>query len=166
MGKRHDASLYLPEYSWNNVQQLRRRIELARQHGWHRAAASLAEDLAHRLDDCRRELENALRALQSFPAERPVCSASNVYADILALYDEFEEVDIDLKGHELSVTTDCIELEHITLGSFQIRLDWQRMGCTSQPYRVVATEPNPPAARDDVTHPHVQDEQLCEGDGR
>ena len=38
--------LYLPEYSWNNIQQLRRQIDLARQRGWHRAAARLTEDLA------------------------------------------------------------------------------------------------------------------------
>ena len=165
-GQRRDASVYLPEYSWNSVQQLRRQIEMARERGWHRAAASLAEDLGRRLDDCRRELESALHALRACPAERPVSPASDVYRDILALYDEFEEVEIDLKGHELSVTTDCIVLEDVTLGPFQIRLDWERMGCSSQPYRVVATEPNPPAARDNVTHPHVQDEQLCEGDGR
>jgi hypothetical protein len=36
----------------------------------------------------------------------------------------------------------------------------------TQPYRVVALDPKPSAKRDDVTHPHVQDEQLCEGEGR
>ena len=118
-GTRHDLPIYLPEYSWNNIQQLRRQIDLARQRGWHAAAARLTEDLAGALDDCRRELENALRALQSRPTERQVSSASDIYRDILALYDEFEEVDIDLDEHTLSVTTDRIVLEYVTLGPFR-----------------------------------------------
>ena len=92
-------------------------------------------------------------------------SASDIYRDILALDDEFEEVEIDLDEHELSVTTDRIVLEDIDLGPFEIRLDWQRLGASSA-YRVVALDPNPAARSDDVTHPHVQDEQLCEGEGR
>ena len=163
---RQDASIHLPEYSWNNIQQLRRRIERARKHGWHAAADRLAEDLPRELDDCRRELERVFLACQSRQTQRPVSSASEIYRDIVGLFNEFEEVDIGFDEHELSVTTDSIELEGIPLGRFQIRLDWRLIGCRSQPYRVVALNPNPPAARDDVTHPHVQNEQLCEGEGR
>ena len=44
---------------------------------------------------------------------------------------------------------------------------WTGSGWTDhQPYRVVARDPNPAARNDSVTHPHVQDEMLCEGDGR
>jgi hypothetical protein len=164
-GTRHDLPIRLPEYSWNNIQRLRRQIDLARQHGWYGAAKQLTEDLAGTLDDCRRELENASRALQSSTTERHVCSASDTYRDILVLYDEFEEVEIDLDEHTLSVTTDCIVLEYITFGRFEIKLDWRHLN-TSPAYRVVALDPNPAARRDDVTHPHVQDEQLCEGEGR
>ena len=164
--KRHDVSLYLPEYSWYRVQRLQRQIELARQHHWRRAVAHLTEDLASTLGDCRLEVESALRALQSRPTKRPVSSASDIYRDILALSDEFEDVKIDMDAHELSVTTDCIELEHVTLGDFRIRLDWQLIDNSAQPYRIVALDPNPAATRSDVTHPHIQDEQLCEGEGR
>ena len=165
-GTRHDLPIYLPEYSWNNIQQLRRQIDRARERGWHRAAARLTEDLAGALDDCRRELENAHRTLQSCPTQRHVSSASDIYRDILALYDEFEEVDIDLDEHTLSVTTDRIVLEYISLGRFEIRLDWRHLGDRRTAYRVVALDPNPAAKSDDITHPHVQDEQLCEGEGR
>ena len=55
-------------------------------------------------------------------------SASDIYRDILALDEEFEEVDIDLDEHELSVTTDRIVLEDVHLGAFQIRLDWRQLG--------------------------------------
>ena len=163
--KRQDVPLYLPEYSWNNIQQLRRQIDLARQRGWHGAARRLTEDLANTLDNCRRELENALRAIQSHSVERRVSSASDIYRDILALENEFEEVDIDLDGHELSVTTDRIVLEDLNFGAFEIRLDWRRLG-SSPAYRVVALDPHPAAKSDGVTHPHVQDGHLCEGEGR
>jgi hypothetical protein len=157
--------LYLPEYSWNNIQRIRRHIDLARQRGWHRAASRLTEDLATALENCRHELENALRALQTCLTDRQASSASDICRDILALHEEFEELDIDLKRHELSVTTDSIVLEGIDFGPFDIRLDWQRLG-EPRPYRVVACDPNPAARDAEVTHPHVQGETLCEGDGR
>ena len=164
-GKRQDPSIHLPEYAWNNLQQIRRQIELARQHGWHAAASKLTEDVAGALEDCRRELDIAAQALQFRPTECQASSASDIYRDIMALYNEFEEVEIDLKEHELSVTTDRIVLEDYYLGHFQIRLNWRRLG-SPQPYRVVALDPHPAAKSEDITHPHVQDEQLCEGEGR
>ena len=50
-------------------------------------------------------------------------------------------------------------------GPFEIRLDWRQLG-SATPYRVVALDPHPAAKDTDVTHPHVQEEQLCEGEGR
>jgi hypothetical protein len=164
-GTRHELPICLPEYSWNNIQQLRRQIDRARQWGWHRAARRLTEDMANALDDCRRHLESAHHTLESCNPPRHVASASDIYRDILALYDEFEDVNIDLKEHTLSVTTDPIVLEYVRLGAFEIRLDWQCLNKSSA-YRVVALDPNPAAKSEDITHPHVQDEQLCEGDGR
>jgi len=159
------TSCYLPEHAWNNMQRLRRQIDLARERGWHRAASRLNEELVNRMEQCRRELDIVLQGLQCCSADRRVTSVSNVYRDILALYDEFEGVDIDLGTHELCVTTDEIVLEDLNLGAFQIRLDWHRLGVSSV-YRVVALDPHPPTRRNDVTHPHVQDEHLCEGGGR
>ena len=160
-----NVPICLPTYSWASAEKIQRGIDLARQRGWHRAAKRLTEDMAGTLDDCRRELENALRAIQSRSVEHRVSSASDIYRDILALENEFEEVDIDLDEHELSVTTDRIVLEDLNFGAFQIRLDWRRLG-SSPAYRVVALDPHPAAKSDDATHPHVQDGHLCEGEGR
>jgi hypothetical protein len=55
-------------------------------------------------------------------------------------------------------------LEDVHLGNFEIRLDWGDLG-RHQPYRVVALDPHPAARREDVTHPHVQEGSLCEGEG-
>jgi hypothetical protein len=83
----------------------------------------------------------------------------------MTLYDEFENVEIDLKKHEISVTTEPITLEGIFLGPFQIQLVWEKLG-NSSPYSIKALDPHPAEANEDVTHPHVQDESLCEGEGR
>ena len=159
------AAISLPEYSWTHIQRLRRQIVLARQHGWQGAVKRLSEDMVRALEDCRRDLDNAVRALQYSPSQYPVSSASNIYADLLALEKEFDEVEIDLDEQEISATTDSIVLEGIELGAFRICLDWHRLDSSSA-YRVVACDPNPAARSEGVTHPHVQDETLCEGDGR
>ena len=160
-----NVPICLPTYYWASAEKLQRGIDLALQRGWHQAAKRLTEDLAGTLEGCRRELESALRAIQSHSVERRGCSASDIYRDILALENEFDEVDIELAEHKLSVTTDRIVLEDLNFGAFEIRLDWRRLG-SSPAYRVVALDPHRAAKSDNVTHPHVQDQQLCEGEGR
>jgi len=159
-------AIYLPEYSWNHLQQLRRNITRARERGWHLAAQSLLGTLADAGRSMQRELETSLRTLATHMRPRLPANASAIYQDLRALQGEFDKVEIDPTTHELTVTTDTIELEGVFLGEFQIKLNWTDIGQTSHPYRVVALDPNPAARREDVTHPHVQDEQLCEGDGR
>ncbi|HVX63244.1 MAG TPA: hypothetical protein VHC19_21665, partial [Pirellulales bacterium] len=79
--------------------------------------------------------------------------------------EEFEEVDADFGEGTIAVTTEPITLSDIFLGPFQIRLAWRDLDEPS-PYRVIALEAHPAGTNDGVTHPHVQDEQLCEGEGR
>ena len=82
-GIRHELSIYLPEHSWNNIRQLRRQIDRARQRGWHGAARRLTENLTYALEECRRHLESAHRTLQSCSPPRQAASASDTYRDIL-----------------------------------------------------------------------------------
>jgi len=159
-------TINLPEYSWNHLQRLKHSIARARKRGWYLAAQSLCSDLADACRSLQRELENSLRGLSSRMKPRLPASASAVYLDLRALESEFGGVEIDLKKQELVVTTDTIELDGVLLGEFEIRLHWSQIHQSAQPYRVVALDPHPSARRDDVTHPHVQDEQLCEGEGR
>jgi hypothetical protein len=161
-----DQPISLPDYSWGRIQMLQRQIRLAGRCGWRRAVARLTADLAGELESCCRQLESVRRLPCFRPVEETrVSSATAIHQDLLALDDEFEEVKIDVAGHTLAVTTDCIVLEEIELGRFEIRLDWHGLG-SPPAYRVVALDPHPPARRDDVTHPHVQDDTLCEGEGR
>ena len=165
--QRHTDSISLPTYVWSSIQSLQRQIDMARQRGWYGAAKRLREDLAFAVSDFRRQLDDLHRRLEG--ASRTPCrnvSATDVYRDLVALKDEFEEVEINLEEKELSVTTDSITLDGIFLGPFQIRLEWQHVGQSSQPYRVVALDPHPAAKSDEITHPHVQGDRLCEGEGR
>jgi hypothetical protein len=88
-----------------------------------------------------------------------------MYRDIQALQEKPFELEIDWDQEELCVTTEPVELEGVYLGRFQIRLSWHNLR-SAQPYRVVALEPAPAASNSSVTHPHVNDETLCEGEGR
>jgi hypothetical protein len=89
----------------------------------------------------------------------------DIYQDLVALEAEFGNLDMDSQGRWLSVTTEGIELNGVYLGPFEIRLAWNRIASDAA-YRVIATDPHPCSSRDSVTHPHVADEVLCEGDGR
>jgi hypothetical protein len=160
---RERLTVSLPTDCWAKITQLSRQIEIASAHGWPLAAQSLRTDLARSVDYCRERLVALFGELDKEP--KPVPSLSVLYRDLLALFAEFEEVEIDLVAHEIEVATEPISLEGIFLGPFQIRLSWERLGNPS-PYYVAAVDPHPASSNDGVTHPHVQDERLCEGDGR
>jgi hypothetical protein len=159
-------AIRLPEYSWQQVLRLKQLLVQAEKRGWQRAQKALFRDLARTLRHFRHELESAVQQVETHRKPPYGINPSEVYQDILALQQEFDDLEIDLANHELAVTTDTIVLEGIDLGPFQIRLDWTQIGSVKQPYRVVAIDPHPAARHQGVTHPHVQDECLCEGDGR
>jgi hypothetical protein len=163
-GEPPKLDLYLPEWPWDYIQKIRRRIDVARRRNWRRAAACLTEDLAAAINGCRQVLDNAVHVLQSRPAKPRVASAVEIYRDLQALDDEFEAVGIDVEKQLISVTTDRIALEGVYLGPFKICLDWSQLDAL-HPYHVVALDPDPAATNDEVTHPHVQNEHLCEGEG-
>ena len=54
----------------------------------------------------------------------PTCpSLREIYAELMGLVDEFPEVEFDLRGHTLSVVTDPVTLDDMSLGPFRIELD-------------------------------------------
>jgi hypothetical protein len=154
----------LPEQSWSRVLQLSRRIERAHDHGWHNATRRLSDDLRREMQILQDRLVAVSNGLDRRKAFRSP-SAGDIFRDIMALETEFTEVNADPEVPEICVTTQTIILDGIDLGSFEIHLNLESIGDPS-PYRVVAVEPNPASTNESVTHPHVQDETLCEGEGR
>lgn len=158
----------LPEASWQQCQTLSRRVQRAQQHGWHLAARHCERDLRAVIDRLHGELVDIAQCLDSNAhGSQPIATIQDIYHDVLALHDEFDGVSWDLRQKTLTVTTEPIELEGVYLGEFEIRLDWGDL-VDGHPgnYRVIALDANPAATNEDVTHPHVSDEAVCEGDGR
>jgi hypothetical protein len=96
-----------------------------------------------------------------------VPSVHDIVDELLQTQQEFDQVEYVPDGDLLIVTTPAIELEGWYLGEFEIQMqigklsDMTRHGTV---YRVVAVDPQPAACNDAVTHPHVSNEVLCEGD--
>lgn len=87
--------------------------------------------------------------------------------ELKQLQDEFGDLEFDDEQRILSVVTEPITLEDVYLGPFKIQLGLDKLSQlhSNSPYFVIALDPNPAATNEDVTHPHVNSEKLCEGDG-
>ena len=161
---RPTSSVSLPDYTWTAIRRLQGQITRAARLGWNGAARRLGREMADVLRRFQADLEATRQTIESQTASSTIPCSSEIYRDLTALQEEFDDVEAHLEEHELVVTTDCIVLDDIELGAFEIHLDWQRLG-SSHPYRIVARDPNPAAQSTEITHPHVQSETLCEGDG-
>jgi hypothetical protein len=162
---REVPEIAIPDAAWQECQRIARGIAKGHQRGWHWAVRHLRGQLACAISICRRRLEEVQWQFDAAGPDTAIPTQRDVFGDLLALDKEFDEVRVDLKRGMVSVVTEEIVLEDIALGRFKIALDWNLLG-GSLAYEVVALDPNPAASSSDTTHPHVQGNQLCEGDGR
>jgi hypothetical protein len=163
--KIHDLKSMTPlNDSFTQCQRWQRKLESATNRKWHHAARDANERLRGALDVHRMRVTHAIDDLKrkSRPTVEP--TAKLISKEIEALRGEFESVKIDRANQRLSVETSSITLEGVYLGSFEIRLNWKYIK-ESSPFDVYAVDPNCPASGDGVTHPHVQSDSLCEGEG-
>lgn len=154
--------VYAPADEWLELQERIRRLQAAEFHDWTKATAltrSGALRDAERLVDRLRTMMTTLRNDE----RRSPPSLRAIYEELCGAEAEFGGVEFE--DNVIAVTTEPIELEEIALGRFQIRLELDRITC-DMPFTVVALEPNPAASSDATTHPHVNDERLCPGEGR
>lgn len=150
--------------SAERVRSARRRLGLCVARGWTAAATKVQNQLRSAVRDGRyyaSQIQQAEEAgLPDVPALR------EFLADIQQLKEEFGHVQYAGKSQTLSVITEAIELEHVYLGEFEIRLHLNRLGESQRgtAYSIVALDPRPAASNNAVTHPHVSDGELCAGD--
>lgn len=99
--------------------------------------------------------------------DREVPNLSGIAAELWALQQEFDDVEFNGGENALCVVTEAISLEDIYLGPFRIALylDSLREMYQKVPYFVTAVDPHPAATDDAITHPHVSNDVVCEGDG-
>ncbi|QDU94479.1 hypothetical protein [Lignipirellula cremea] len=153
----------LPEATWRQSADLLRRIRLARRHGLTLAARRLTRELRDVVWRLRTEATALASSLEPVAATLKNATVADIFADLLAMREEFGDLAFDRKAHTLSVTTEPLELHDVHLGPFEIRLEWSDLQLRD--YRVIAADPHPAASDDGVTHPHVQNEDVCEGEG-
>ena len=158
---RRDCSDH-PVTPFNFVERYRRWLKL------HRIAKARGYQSVNRielrmlqtLDAINEEARRCREALANTDAIVMPCL---ILPELLALFDEFEDVEFIAKKKLIRCTTDPIELSDVQLGRFDIELDLRYIG-QSNAYRVVARDANPATTCDSTTHPHVQSERLCEGE--
>lgn len=157
--------LELPDRVWQQCSKTVQRLRFAQMRGWHAAVQSLGDDLHYTAGCLLRELQLFRDSLPQRRIAKSVASAGEMAADLAALEQEFDEVALDFQERTVSVLTAPIILEHVHLGPFRIVLTWEQIGrgCA---YKLIAEEPNTAQGIDDVTHPHVRDQSLCEGEGK
>jgi len=161
-------SLYeMPFQAWWYCDRLLRKRQLAQHRGWDSAASKLERDLKTGVVQLIQQLTTLHSELSSDASQHQISSVKELYAELLALEEEYGEVNLDLREHSISVSTEPIELEGVYLGPFEIRLKYANLKMEDgSPYCVFARDPHPAYTNDCVTHPHVQSDVVCEGDGR
>lgn len=158
-----DYSAAKPPKVWAEITRFHRIFTYALKRGW-RGQARLAltamqqvqADVYFQTESWRSGMVNlaAPQRLAPLPEEE-------IYQELLAAQREFGEV--GRKYGEVYVTTRDITIEGVPLGPFRLYIDINRLG-SSIPLRAEALKPNP-AAGTEFTHPHVDSEAVCLGDG-
>jgi hypothetical protein len=154
----------LPAVSWSECCRLARLIEKADRKGWYRAVCRLRCLLAQAI----RRLTVALNEVQQSlapPKPESTPTVRDVLADLQALSTEFDEIKVSTTNHTIGVLTDCVILDGVGLGRFEIVLDWEHLHETGA-YDVIAQDGCAAETDSDTTHPHVQSNSLCEGEGK
>lgn len=154
----------LPELTWESLETVVRKIRKADQAGWEAVGRMLRTQFIQILPLIRKQLSESESELEASLKPKLLSSVKEIYVDLCSLVDEFDDPEIKLDDTEVAVSTAAIYLEGVELGRFQIRLNWSQIR-TAQPYEIESLDPNPAAGSDDVVHPHIQDQRLCEGDG-
>ena len=163
-GKLSLTDLLLPETPWLCWQVCLRRIQTAQSRKWTGAVDSVRLEAVAALMELDARLEGCRNSLTLNTDAPGGSSVGDIYRDLVALRDEFPQVAVEFSYGSVSVTTEPIVLEETYLGPFEIKLSWTDT-CDPLNYEVSACDPHPAATSDEVTHPHVESNHLCEGDG-
>jgi hypothetical protein len=167
----HTVRIPHPAGAWRDLDarteqahRARHRLRLASEHRLRLIVPRLATELAARLDELARQVDQ-LR-LEYTPRR---CNAPDLgawVAEIRQLQAEFRALTVDWRQCTIRAVTDPVVLRDVRLGPFAVVFAWGRAlrFPGGQCFDLVALEPNPAGGRPDVTHPHVHDGVLRAGD--
>lgn len=133
--------------------------------GWFSAAERCCNGVNRLLNDIPHSVSK-LRQLTNTP-QKELPTLSTLFDELNQVQQEFGSLEIDKAENTISVITESITLDDVYLGPFKIQLELKKFNSlyTASPYHIIALSPNPAATDETVTHPHVSNETLCEGDG-
>ena len=133
--------------------------------GWLTGADNIRSRVSRNLNDFSYYLQRFKELVNADGTVLP--NFSDIYAELIQIEQEFGETKFDPNEKAISITTEPITLEDIPFGPFEVKLFIGQISrlYSDTPYRMIALNPNPAGTNDCVTHPHVSDERLCEGDG-
>ena len=142
-----------------------KKLGISLTHDWLSAADQCCMRSRRLLDDIVYSVSRTKQLIEKPHKEMP--KLSSLVEELNELQQEFGDIEFDNVENTLSVVTEPITLEDIYLGPFKIQLELDNLGMlySSGPYHAIALDPHPAATAEDVTHPHVSNERLCEGDG-
>jgi hypothetical protein len=134
-------------------------------HGWFSAAERCCSRTSRLLNDISYSISQIQQVAEGPQKKTPKLSL--LVEELNQVWEEFGNVDFDKGENTISVVTDPITLDDVALGPFRIQLELGKLNelYKDRPYRLIALDPNPAATDEEVTHPHVSSERLCEGDG-
>ncbi len=112
----------LPESQWLLCQRSARLYEKALRRGWQTAARHIRPQLVRHLSELQKAIARTL-TWENQQRASTCPSLRDLYAEFEGLREEFAEAELDLRDKTISVTTDSITLEYVSLGAFRIELD-------------------------------------------
>jgi hypothetical protein len=142
-----------------------RDLGLALSHDWLAAAEDCCQSIVRQLGQVPYNVSKLESLLDRRRKEVPTLGTT--VAELQALQEEFDDVAFNVEEGALSAVTEPITLEDVYLGPFRIALYLDKLSEIYQkvPYYIIAVEPHPAAKDEAITHPHVSNEMLCEGEG-
>jgi len=151
------------EHCQRALREARRRVDMARQ----LRLTSVMTDLQTTVVTCVRDLyDSAADAARNLARPTPPApSLRFLLEELRQIEADFGSLTIDWQAKAISAATEPITLKDVYLGPFEIRFFWERLTRTMDDFcfDVVALDPHPPDASEDVTHPHVKRSKLCPG---
>jgi hypothetical protein len=140
-------------------------MALCMERNWNAAFGLMANRVAQNLRDLPYLASQIYQMVETTGLKVP--SVREIVDELVQTQKEFDQVEYIQDGDLLVVTTEAIELEGWYLGEFEIQFQMGKLAEMTRHgtvYRVVALDPHPATCNDAVTHPHVSNEVLCEGD--
>jgi hypothetical protein len=142
-----------------------KKLALSLSHNWFTAADYCCGSIDRLTSDITYYISRVKQFAEKPREEIPTLSA--LVEDLKQLEQEFGKIEFDKAATTISLITKPITLDDVYLGPFKIQLELKKLSelYKDSPYYCIALDPHPAATNEEVTHPHVSNDKLCEGEG-